>query len=97
MTAKKYQLAVYRSKAMKKPFELIVDEDKSILIPPPSTDVILDVAEATTPREQLRLLAGDQYEPLMEVIGEESGSILKPLMTDLTEYFGLGETSASPA
>lgn len=91
MPAKKYQLAVYRAKAAKKPFELIVDEDKSIHIAPPTTDVILDVSEATTPREQLRLLAGDQYNALMEVLGEESGSILKPLMNDLTEYFGLGE------
>lgn len=97
MAAKKYQLAVYRAKAKKAPFELIIDEDKTITIPPPSTDVILDVAEATSPREQLRLLAGDQYEPLMEVLGDEPGSILKPLLNDLTNHFDLGETSASPA
>ena len=97
MAAKKYQLAVYRARATKKPFELIVDESKTIVITPPSTDVILDVAEATTPRKQLQLLAGDQYEALMEVLGEESGSILKPLMKDLTDHFDLGETDASPA
>ena len=91
MATKKFQLAVYRAKANKAPFELIVDEDKTVSIPPPSTDVILDVSEATSVREQLRLLAGDQYGPLMEALGDEPGSILKPLMADLTEYFGLGE------
>ena len=97
MPAKKYQLAVYRRRAVKAPFELIIDEDKTVSIPPPSTDVLLDVAEATTPREQLRLLAGDQYDALMEVLGPEPGGILKPLLADLTAHFDLGETSASPA
>ena len=97
MPAKKYQLAVYRAKAKKAPFELIVDEDKSIVISVPSTDVILDVAEAVTPREQLRLLAGEQFEALMDVLGDEPGSILKVLLSDLTNHFDLGESSASQA
>lgn len=91
MPAKKYQLARYRAEAVTKPFELIVDAEKSILIPPPSTDVVLQVAETTSPREQLELLAGDAYSELMKALGDEPGSILKPLMKDLTEYFNLGE------
>ena len=91
MAAKKYQLAVYRAKAVQKPFELIVDEDKTIVIPPPPTETVLDIAEATTPREQLQLLAGDQYGALIDAIGSEVGGILKPLTKDMTEHFGLGE------
>jgi len=93
MAAKKnqFQLAVYRAEAVKAPFELIIDEKTSVMIPPPSTDDVLAVAEATTPREQLRLLAGDQFGTLMEHISDEPGGILKPLLNDMTSHFKLGE------
>lgn len=91
MPTKKYQLARYRAEAAKAPFELIVDDKTTISIPPPSTDVVLQVTETGNVREQLRLLAGDQYERLMKAIGDEPGSILKPLLRDLTEHFNLGE------
>jgi hypothetical protein len=86
-----FQLAKYRMEAVKTPFDLIIDEKTSVIIPPPSTDDVLAVSEASTPREQLRLLAGDQFGTLMEHIGDEPGGILRPLLNDLTGHFKLGE------
>jgi hypothetical protein len=91
MPAKKYQLAVYRAEALKKPFELIVDDKTTVSIPVPDTETVLQVTETTVVREQLRLLTGDQYGALMEALGDQPGGVLKLLMKDLTEHFDLGE------
>ena len=91
MPAKKYQLAVYRAEAAKKPFELIVDDKTTISISAPDTETVLQVTETVVVRDQLRLLAGNQYTALMEALGDQPGGVLKPLMKDLTEHFNLGE------
>ena len=88
---KKYSLADYRSQASKAPFPFEVDEGKVIEISPPTAETTLDVTATTDLREQLRLIAGDKYEALMDAIGDEQGAILKPLLADITKHFGLGE------
>lgn len=87
----KYSLADYRTQAHKPPFPLVIDENRTLEIDPPTTNVMLDVSATTDIREQLKLLAGAHYDELMEVIGEEQGAILKPLLGDMTKHFGLGE------
>lgn len=88
---KKYSLADYRRQANKPPFPLDIDEERTLEIAPPTTSAMLDVQSTDDVREQLKLLAGDKYDELMEVIGEEQGGVLKVLLKDMTAHFGLGE------
>jgi hypothetical protein len=89
--SKRYRLADYRREATKPPFPLELDEERTLEIPVPDTNTILDVQATTDVRQQVKLLAGDKYEDLMEAIGGEPGGVLKSLMKDMTEHFDLGE------
>ena len=89
--AKKYSLADYRRQANRSPFSLEIDEEQTLEIAPPTTSAMLDVQATDDVREQLKLLAGDKYDELMEAIGDEQGGVLKVLLKDMTGHFGLGE------
>jgi len=93
--SRRYRLADYRRQANKEPFPLELDDERVLMIPAPSTNTVLDVQATEDVREQLRMLTGDAYDDLMEAIGEEQGGVLKALMKDLTDHFGLGESRAS--
>jgi hypothetical protein len=88
---KRYRLADYRREATKPPFVLEIDEERSLEIQAPDTNTILDVQATADVRQQVKLLTGDKYAELMEVIGSEQGGVLKVLMRDLSEHFNLGE------
>lgn len=88
---KKYRLADYRKQANKPPFPLELDEERTLEIPAPSTNALLDAQATADVREQLKLMTGVKYEELLEVIGEEQGGVLKVLLKDLSDHFGLGE------
>jgi hypothetical protein len=88
---KKGQLAVYRSKATKEPFELVIDAESSLFFEQPDSDTMITIDQAANSEEAMRLLVGDQYDELMKVIGKEPGGVLKLLSKDIQEHFGLGE------
>lgn len=88
---KRYRLADYRREANRPPFVLEIDEERTLEIPAPDTNTILDVQGAVDVRQQVKLLTGDKYGELMDVIGGEQGGVLKQLMRDLSEHFNLGE------
>jgi len=89
--SKRYRLADYRREANKPPFPLEIDDERTLEIPAPDTNTILDVQATADVRQQVKLLTGDKYTELMEVIGGEQGGVLKQLMRDLSEHFNLGE------
>jgi hypothetical protein len=86
-----YALARYINQATKKPFELIVDENRSIFIEQPSSNVVVHSDQAKNTEEALRDLVGDKYDEIMEVIGDAPGGVVKLLVDDLRDHFGLGE------
>lgn len=85
-----YSLSKYRSEAKGEPFVLDVDTNTSIVVPRPTGDVLMDVEEATSSREIISLLAGDEAEKLLEVLGSEDFEVLMGLSKDMQEHFGLG-------
>ncbi|TDD97645.1 hypothetical protein [Actinomadura rubrisoli] len=91
MPSKKYQLDKYRNEAVKPDFEIVVDAETSILIRMPTVDEVIDLNDITDIRAQLQILAKDQYERLMEVISDDPGAMLQPLMNDMLKHFGLGK------
>ena len=92
MPAKRnHSLARYRAEATKKPFEFIIDAEKSMFFEQPDADTMLIIDQAANSEEAMRLLTGDQFDALMEVIGKEPGGVLKLLSEDMQEHFGLGK------
>jgi hypothetical protein len=90
----RYSLAKYRTEARKEPFVLDVDDDHSITIEAPTTDVALRIAELTSPRPIVRLLLGDAYDEVMALIGGDQSGVLAKLLDDLRDHFGIGEGEA---
>ena len=88
---KPFALARYINEATKKPFELIVDDKRSIFIEQPSSNVVVHSDQAKNTEEALRDLVGDKYDEIMDVIGDAPGGVVKLLVDDLRDHFGLGE------
>jgi hypothetical protein len=91
MPTKKFQLDRYRNEALKPDFELEVDAERSIVIKAPTVDEVLDLNNNPDVRAQLQILAKDQYPLLMEIIADDPGAMLNPLMNDIMRHFGLGK------
>ena len=91
MPTQRYQLDKYRNEAVKPDFEIVVDPETSIIIRMPTVDEVIDLNDITDVRQQLQILAKDQYDQLMGVIGDGPGAMLQPLMNDMLKHFGLGK------
>lgn len=87
---KPHSLARYRSEAKGEPFVLWLDDDKKIEIARPSGDVLMDVEQATSSREILTLLCGDQADEFFAAVGKEDFAVMKAIGDDIQEHFGLG-------
>jgi hypothetical protein len=99
MPRRSYRLERYRAEATKEPFELVVDgidgadgADTSIVITQPSGADLLAAEQATSSKEAIEILAGDQYDALMTVLRDEPAGVLKAVVADLRDHFGLGDT-----
>ena len=88
---KTYSLARYRAEAKREPFVLEVDEKTSIIINQSSSAALLRVEQAKNSEEALKILTSEQYDALIRTIGDEDAGVLKALVRDLREHFGLGE------
>ncbi len=86
-----YSLAKYRAEAKGEPFVLDVDESTTITVPRPTGAVLMDVEEATSSRQIIKLLAGDQAEEFLKIVGDEDYTVLQAVATDMQKHFGLGE------
>lgn len=88
---KPYALARYINEATKKPFPFIVDDTKTIEIEQPSSQVVLVIDQAENTEEAFRMMVGDKFDEIVEVIGDQPGGVLKLLINDIRDHFGLGE------
>lgn len=84
-------LARYRAEAKGEPFVLWIDDDEKLEVPRPTGDVMFELEEARTSKEVIGLLAGDQADRLIEVLGAEDFAVMKAVSDDMREHFGLGE------
>ena len=95
---KKFQLSKYRKAAEKSPFVLEVDEETSISVDPPRAKNIIKLSKIDEGdlEGQLKLIAGDAYDALMEVVADESFDVLEAILKDMMDHFGMdqGESDA---
>lgn len=92
----KYNFTDYKRSALT-PFELEVDESRTIVIPVPSGETIVDLEEALGSRQRLELLCGDQFQDVWELIRGEDYTVLRGLGDDMLEHFNIGDHARPPA
>lgn len=95
MPTKKFQLDKYRNEAVRPDFELVIGPESSIVIKAPTVDEVMELQQTTDIRAQMQILAKDQYEPLMDAIGDAPGAMLQHLMDEMMALFGLGQQPTS--
>lgn len=89
---KKYRLDQYIQDATIPPFPLEVSDEETILIKAPDGDTVLAVEEATSSRARLRLLCGEQFNRVLELIGKENFGVMTALVMDMMRHFGFDLT-----
>lgn len=97
---KTYDLRQYIHEATKAPFELVLSDDEVLEIPAPTVDRILSSGKIDDADvdEALKVLVGDDaYAEFRAAIGPAPIGALKPLMKDIQEHFGLGDSGESDA
>lgn len=96
--AKSYSLSKYRKEANISPFVLEVDDDTNIIIQPPDGDTMLELGNVQMHegRRMLRLVCGDKFDEVMEVLGGEPAPILASVAMDMIKHFGLAEVQGIP-
>lgn len=91
---KPFSLDRYRAEAKGEPFELWLDDEKSIKVDRPTGDQMFEAEEAFrtgTSKQALEALCGNKATELLEVLGSEDAAVLRAVATDIQEHFGLGE------
>lgn len=95
-TSGTFSLKDYRDKAKKAadekgPFVLEVDTDKKLEFPRPDGNTMLGVESATSSREIIELLCGDNADEVLELFGAEDHTALTALGADMQKHFGIGQ------
>ena len=88
-----FSLDRYRSEAKGDPFELWLDESKSLTVQRPTGDQMFAAEEAFrsgTSRQALEALCGDQADEVLTVLGAEDAAVMRAVVEDMQEHFGLG-------
>ncbi len=85
----------YRSEAAKKaaklggPFRFHVSDDEVLEIPRPTGEVVFELEVATSSKEMIKLLAGDQAGRLIEIFEGEDFEVMQAVSNDIMEHFGI--------
>lgn len=93
-----YKLDKYRKEAQGEPFVLEVDDKRSIVIEPPTVEDIIEIGETplNNGRRMLQLICGEQFDEVWELISQDPGSMLVPLVVDMAKHFKINTMSQVP-
>jgi hypothetical protein len=93
-----YKLDKYIAEAEVEPFILEVDEERSITITYPTGETLAQLTE--TPdhetRRIMKLLCGDQFEEMWDVISQLPASVLMEIGTEIVKHFRIGQVKNVP-
>lgn len=98
MATARRKFSEYRKEAKPEPFVLVDDNGEDIVLEPPDTEKMMDLAEipSTQPRRILSQLCGEQFDRVWELVRHEPISTLNELVTDITDHFGMGNAQDVP-
>lgn len=87
-----YSLEKYVRDAKGTPFVLRVSADRTIEVPRPTGDQMMEVETARTSKEIIEVLCGEQADEILELVGPKDFAVMAKLGEDMQEHFGLGES-----
>lgn len=86
---KTYRFDQYVQDAAVEPFRLEISPDETIVIEAPDGNAVLQLEEVGSSRERLRLLCGEQFDRVVELIGNKPPAVLKRLSQDMARHFAV--------
>lgn len=73
----------------KEPFKFRIGDSPVFLVPEPDSDTVMDIEEARTTRQVLKLFLGEQYEDVVDFLGPQHPDNLIDITRAMSRYFGL--------
>lgn len=73
----------------KKPYKFKIGNSPVFLVPEPDSDTVMDIEEARTTRQVLKLFLGEQYEDVADYLGPVHPNNLIDITRAMSRYFGL--------
>lgn len=73
----------------KAPFKFKIGDSPVFLVPEPDSDTVMDIEEARTTRQVLKLFLGEQYEDVADFLGPQHPDNLIDITRAMSRYFGL--------
>lgn len=96
--SKSYSFESYATEAdAREPFRLDLSDGEQIVIPHPDVETTLLIEEAQFTRDRLRLICGDQFERIMDLLKSKDGETLNRLVDDMAAHFKVGGSGNSGA
>ena len=89
MAKAEYDFDSYLAEAHPTSFMLRVSLDRVIEIKYPDSERMLKVDEATSARQTLTHLCGDQWNEVFKLVKDKHGKVLEKLASDIRDHFGL--------
>lgn len=86
---KTYKFDRYVSEAKAAPFVLEIGDGDLIEIPAPDGETVLRIEESRSSRKTLRLLCGEQFDRVSDLVSVAPAGVLTSLVSDMVEHFGL--------
>ncbi|QDM57077.1 tail assembly chaperone [Rhodococcus phage Whack] len=73
----------------KAPFKFKIGDSPVFFVPEPDSDTVMDIEEARTTRQVLKLFLGEQYEDVADFLGPQHPDNLIDITRAMSRYFGL--------
>lgn len=93
MTEQKHTTAARRyggdKRAAAAPFEFQIGDSPTFTVHEPDAGTVMDIEEATTSRQVLKLFLAEQYGQVEEHLEPQHPDVLIDLARDLSRHFGL--------
>ncbi|OZC55961.1 hypothetical protein CH276_28045 [Rhodococcus sp. 06-470-2] len=83
------------ARAAKDPFAFALPGSPEFSVPEPDAGTVMDIEEAKTSRQVLKLFLGDDYPNLVEYLEPLHPDVLVDLAQDISRHFGLFDTDAA--
>ncbi|WP_052070699.1 hypothetical protein [Rhodococcoides fascians] len=83
------------SRSAKEPFVFSLPGSPEFSVPEPDAGTVMDIEEAETSRQVLKLFLGESYPELEEHLEPQHPSVLVELTCDVSRHFGLFDIQAA--